>query len=153
MNTVSASKSDLSDRKRKIAYVAMFLVAFLWGLSWPIGRTIATAELGPVPFTSAFIRFGLAIPILLIAVKVIEKPKSIKLPKSMIKPVILLGIMQVSLHNFLLLTSLRYTSGSDGVLIINGGITVFTVLLTPLVYSDEKITANKLIGMIVAISE
>lgn len=153
MSNVSASKSDLSNRKRNIAYVAMFLVAILWGLSWPSGRIIATSELGPVPFTSAFIRFGLAIPFLLLAVKVLEKPQSIKLPKNMIKPVMILGIMQVSLHNFLLLTSLRYTSGSDGVLIINGGITVFTVLLAPLVYSDEKITANKLIGMIVAISE
>ena len=149
MDKDSASQSDLN---AKIAYVAMFLVAILWGLSWPFGRKIATADLGPVPFTSAFIRFGLAIPFLLIAVKVIERPKSIKLPKSMIRPVILLGLMQVSLHNFLLLTALRYTSGSDGVLIINGGITVFTVLLAPLVYSDEKITTNKLIGMIVAIS-
>lgn len=35
MNNFSATQSDLSDKNRNFAYVAMFLVAILWGLSWP----------------------------------------------------------------------------------------------------------------------
>jgi drug/metabolite transporter (DMT)-like permease len=129
----------------------MFFVAMFWGLNWPVGRKVAIAELGPVPFTAAFLRFTIAIPFLFLAAKLIERPPSFRLERHLIKPVFILGILQVSLHNFFFLSGLRYTSGSDGVLIINGGITVFTALFAAKVYSDEKLTRNKILGMAVAI--
>lgn len=138
--------------KKEVAYISMILVAIFWGLNWPVARMVSTAELGAVPFTSTFIRFGMAIPFLYFAVKVIERPEKIRLSSEMRKPVFLLGMLQIGVHNFLFFSAMRYTSGSDGSLIINAGITTFTILLSPLFYRDEKITRNKILGLSFSIS-
>lgn len=138
--------------KRQASYLAMFFVALFWGLSWPVGRSIATNELGPVPFTSALLRFLIALPFLYFTVRIIERPKTMRLKRELWFPVAGLGILQVSLHNFLLLSSLRFTSGSDGVTILNGVITALTVILAPLFYRDENLSIKKLVGTALAIA-
>lgn len=133
----------------KIAYVAMFLVVLLWGLSWPFGRKVATEELGPVPFTAAFIRFSFALPILFIAVRLIDG--EIKIPRGSLRKIGILGVFQISVYNFFFLSGLRYTSGSDAVLIINAGITSISVFFASRVYVEEKITLQRFIGVAIAI--
>jgi len=138
--------------KKEIAYVSMILVALFWGINWPVARIVSTGELGANPITSTFIRFGIAIPFLYVAVKLVEKPETMRLPSEYIKPLLVLGIMEVGIHNFLFFSALRFTSASDGSLIINGGITTFTILLSPLFYGDERITRNKILGLICSIT-
>lgn len=133
----------------KIAYGAMFLVVVLWGLSWPFGRKVATEELGSVPFTAAFIRFSFALPLLFIAVRLIDGELTI--PRGFITRIAILGVFQISIYNFFFLSGLRYTSGSDAVLIINAGITSISIFLASKIYKDEQITIRRFIGVIIAI--
>lgn len=142
---------DHDSKKKQLSYISMIFVAIFWGLNWPFARMVSTAELGPVPFTSTFIRFGIGIPFLYLAVKIIDKPDSIMISSYHIKPVLGLGILQIIVHNFLFFSAMRYTSGSDGVLIINAGITTFTILIAPFVYKEERITLNKVMGMVISI--
>ncbi|MCE7733691.1 MAG: DMT family transporter [Candidatus Heimdallarchaeota archaeon] len=133
----------------KIAYGAMFLVVLLWGLSWPFGRKVATEELGKVPFTAAFIRFSFALPVLFVAVKLIDG--EIKLPRGYLRKIAILGVFQISIYNFFFLSGLRFTSGSDAVLIINAGITTISIFLASKVYDDEKFTTQRLVGVVIAV--
>ncbi len=133
----------------KIAYGAMFLVVLLWGLSWPFGRKVATEELGSVPFTAAFIRFSFALPLLLIAVRLIDG--EITIPRGFITKIAVLGVFQISIYNFFFLSGLRYTSGSDAVLIINAGITSISIFLASKIYKDEQFTSQRFFGVIIAI--
>lgn len=127
------------------AYISMIIVIILWGSSWPIARFISTSQLGSHPFTVAFIRMTFAVPFLLIAVRIIDG--EIKFPKHLIKPIAILGFFQVAMHNFFFLSGLRFTSGSDGVLIINAGIAVIAPILAHRIYEDEKLTAIRVFGM------
>lgn len=138
--------------KKEIAYVSMILVALFWGINWPVARIVSTGELGADPITSTFIRFGIAIPFLYAAVKIIEKPEKIGLPSELRTPIMLLGMMEVGIHNFLFFSAMRFTSASDGSLIINAGITTFTILLSPFFYADERITRNKILGLICSVT-
>lgn len=133
----------------KSAYGAMFLVVLLWGLSWPFGRKVATEELGSVPFTAAFIRFSFALPVLFIAVKLIDG--EIKVPRGSLKKIAILGVFQISIYNFFFLSGLRFTSGSDAVLIINAGITTISIFLASKVYDDENFTTQRFIGVTIAV--
>ncbi|MCE7735871.1 MAG: DMT family transporter [Candidatus Heimdallarchaeota archaeon] len=128
-----------------LSYVAMFVVIVLWGSSWPITRYVSTHELGPFPFTSAFIRISFAIPFLFVSVILIDK--KIVFPKHLIKQIAILGLFQVALHNFFFLSGLRYTSGSDGVLVINAGIAVIAPILAHFVYDEERLDRIKTLGI------
>ncbi len=134
-----------SSAKVYLSYIAIFIVIILWGSSWPITRYISTSELGPYPFTAAFIRMSFAIPFLFIAAKLIDK--EIVFPKHLAKQIAVLGFFQVALHNFFFLSGLRFTSGSDGVLVINAGIAVIAPIIAHQVYEDERLSKIRIIGI------
>lgn len=127
----------------------MFGIVAFWGVSWPIGREIATAELGPYPFTAAFIRFTFALPILYILAKLVDK--DLKIPRAYLPKIAILGLLQISIYNLFFLSGLRYTSSSDAVLIINGGITIITAVVSARLYVDETITLQKVFGISLSI--
>lgn len=140
---------DKSWLKTNIAYISMFIVIILWGSSWPVTRYVSTNELGTHPFTSAFIRMTFAIPFLLLAVRLIDG--NLIFPRRLLKPIMILGFFQVAMHNFFFLSGLRFTSGSDGVLIINAGIAVIAPILAHRAYNDEKLTRIRVIGIFISL--
>ncbi|MHA2169252.1 MAG: DMT family transporter [Candidatus Kariarchaeaceae archaeon] len=144
-------KLSLSSIKMKtyLSYFAMVCVIILWGSSWPVTRYVSTNELGPYPFTGAFIRITFAIPFLFLSAKIIDR--KIVFPKNLIKQIAILGFFQVALHNFFFLSGLRFTSGSDGVLVINAGIAVIAPFLAHFIYHDEKLNALKTLGISISL--
>lgn len=135
-------------RIEQLSYIGMILTIIFWGLSWPVGKIIATNFHG-ASLTAAFIRFTIAFPAL--AVIVFLKEKSVSVPKELHIKLIILGLLQVTLYNFLYLTGLIFTSSSDASLIISLNPTITAVISSQL-YSDERLTINRLLGLVVAFS-
>ena len=135
-------------RIEQLSYIGMILTIIFWGLSWPVGKIIATNFHG-ASLTAAFIRFTIAFPAL--AVIVFLKEKSVSVPRELHIKLIILGLLQVTLYNFLYLTGLIFTSSSDASLIISLNPTITAVISSQL-YSDERLTINRLLGLVVAFS-
>ncbi|MHA2249972.1 MAG: DMT family transporter [Candidatus Kariarchaeaceae archaeon] len=127
----------------------MFFVVILWGSSWPVTRYVSTHELGRYPFTGAFIRMTFAIPFLYITAKLIDK--KLVFPKHLIKQIAVMGLFQIAFHNFFFLSGLRFTSGSDGVLIINAGIASIAPIIAHQVYQDERLTTARILGILISL--
>jgi drug/metabolite transporter (DMT)-like permease len=131
--------------RMKFAQAEMIGVIFLWGVSWPMGRAVATSGIGAASFYSAFLRYSIAIPFLYIFARMMHK--SVQLPRAWIKELVIFGLLHVTIYNFLFLSSLRFTSSSDAVLILNSSISVLSALGASLVYADEKLTTTRIAGI------
>tara|TARA_B100000085_G_scaffold56497_1_gene49489 strand:+ start:485 stop:1378 length:894 start_codon:yes stop_codon:yes gene_type:complete len=133
-------------KSNRTPYFLMFFTVLFWGLSWPVGSIVAK-EFGPNVFTAAFIRFSIAIPFLLIFALFIDK--GIKIPKSYLPKIAVLGLLQITIYNFMYLSGLRFTSSSDASIIIAANPSL-TAIFSSLLYSDEKLSIKRLIGIITA---
>jgi drug/metabolite transporter (DMT)-like permease len=78
----------------------------------------------------------------------IASGQKIRLTRSEIKPVILLGIMQTSIQYFFFYLGLANTTGIKGAIMTSTG-TFFSILIPHFYYTDDKMNLNKLIGLIV----
>ncbi|MCE7733321.1 MAG: DMT family transporter [Candidatus Heimdallarchaeota archaeon] len=123
-------------------------MVIVWGISWPIGRIIALSDFGVYPFTISFIRYAFALPVLYFFTRLLEK--EVVFPRHLWKRIFVLGLLQISLYQLFFLIGLRYTSSSDGVLIINGGITIITAIVASKVYVSERMSRNRIIGVSLA---
>ena len=133
-------------KSNRTPYFLMFFTVLFWGLSWPVGSIVAK-EFGPNVFTAAFIRFSIAIPFLLIFALVIDK--GIKIPKSYLPKIAVLGLLQITIYNFMYLSGLRFTSSSDASIIIAANPSL-TAIFSSLLYTDEKLSIKRLIGITTA---
>ena len=127
-------------------YLLLFLVAIVWGASWPAGRKVAT-NLPPV--TAAFYRFTIAVPFFFLAAYLIDR--NISIPRSMHRQIAILGFLQVTLYNLFFFSGERYTSSSDATLIIAINPTI-TAILAARIYSDEKLSRQRIYGLLIALS-
>ena len=121
------------------------VVVVIWGASWPAGHLVAS---NIHPITAAFLRFTIALPFFFITAYFYDH--SISIPRNLHPKLAVLGIMQVTIYNICFLTGLTYTSASDAVLIIACNPT-FTAIIASKLYDDEKITKNKIMGLITAL--
>ena len=117
----------------------------MWGVAWPAGR-IVSQELPA--FTAAFLRFSMVFPLLFLFTFFLRVP--VKHEKSVLFHIMLLGFFQVTLYNTLFLTGVKYTSASDAVLIISVN-PVLTSVLASFRYPDEKLSLNKLLGLLLSL--
>jgi drug/metabolite transporter (DMT)-like permease len=131
---------------RALAYFGMIFVVLFWGLAWPVGKLIVL-DMQDYVFTAAFLRFTFALPVL--GLITYFKEKNLSIPIDLHKKVAVLGILQISLYNFLYLTGLIYTSSSDAALIIAINPTI-TAIFASIVYQDEKISWSRLVGLSLA---
>jgi drug/metabolite transporter (DMT)-like permease len=90
-----------------------------------------------------------AIPFLYITAKLIDK--KLVFPKHLIKQIAVMGLFQIAFHNFFFLSGLRFTSGSDGVLIINAGIASIAPIIAHQVYQDERLTTARILGILISL--
>jgi len=143
MNEFLIEKMKMSDNLN--AYSAMSGVVILWAISWPLGRVVATGGLGANPIFAAFLRYLIAIPFLFLFMKIFGN--NLAYPKKYTKAMIIFGVLHVTLYNFFFLSSLRYTSSSDAVLILNAAIAVMSAVLASIVYDDEKLNRKRIFGL------
>jgi drug/metabolite transporter (DMT)-like permease len=134
-----------------ITFLSLASTVILWGIAFPVGRIVATKELGPSPFTAAFIRFAFAIPFMYVLTKIIHKNEKIMLPRNKIKRVAGLGFLQISFYQWFFLSGMRFTSGSEAGLILNPSITLATALIASRVFADERVTLLRLTGIVIAL--
>ena len=127
-------------------YILMIFIMFFWGLSWPIGKIVAQ-DYRDYIFTVAALRFTFALPVLFFIVMLFDK--NISLPLKQHKKVLVLGILQISLYNFLYLTGLVFTSSSDAALVIAINPAI-TALIASRVYTDQKISKQLLLGLVLS---
>ncbi|MFV2014870.1 MAG: DMT family transporter [Candidatus Heimdallarchaeota archaeon] len=126
-------------------YLLLLSVVMFWGVSWPAGSIISQSV---PPMTAAFIRYTISLPFFFIAAFIVDK--NIRIDRKLHLKIIPLGIMQVSLYNIFFLTGLKYTGPSDAVLIIAMNPTI-TAIIASILYKDEKLTKNKIQGLIIAL--
>ena len=138
-------ENSKNDKKGKTGfYFLLTLTTIFWGGAFPAGKIVA--DMIP-PATAAFIRFSLALPIFFILTKV--RGDSIFINKKNHMYAALFGLLQVTSYNFLFFNGLQFTTSSNATLIIAFG-PALTTIIASFLYKDEKLSRNKIIGVILA---
>jgi drug/metabolite transporter (DMT)-like permease len=137
--------------KKVIILLASFC-CLLWGSAYPavkIGYSLFDIAADNIPSKLVFAgyRFTLAgIFVLLIAL--ILRRNRFSFTKKNIGQIALLGLTQTSLQYIFFYIGLGYTTGVKGS-IINATGTFFSVVLAHFIYTNDKLTSNKIIGCII----
>ena len=133
-----------------VIVIALFC-SVLWGSAFPVLK-ITYSEMGLMSYdygskmVLAGIRFFAAGCILLLLVRFGFK-ESIKLEKKYWAPVVLLGIMQISLQYFFFYNGLANTTGIKGA-ILQSSSTFFVIILAHFFYENDKVNWQKLVGLL-----
>ena len=120
----------------------MFLVAFFWGLAWPVGRIIAT-DLVDYPYSVMFFRYLLAVPVLFGWLWF--KEGNIVPLKRDYNYLLLLAFTSVFLYQFGYMFGMQKTAASDASLII--GFNPVSVSLLSVFILSHNITRNGMFGI------
>lgn len=137
--------------KKVIILLASFC-CLLWGSAYPavkIGYSLFNIAADNIPSKLVFAgyRFTLAgVFVLLIAL--ILRRNRFSFTKKNIGQIALLGLTQTSLQYIFFYIGLGYTTGVKGS-IINATGTFFSVVLAHFIYTNDKLTSNKIIGCII----
>ena len=128
-----------------ITYLKLLLMAFFWGGTFVVGRTLAQTV---GPFAAAFFRFAIASVFLVLLLRRAEG--KLHWPeKSQIIPIILLGLTGALLYNFFFLKGLKMVeAGRASVIIANNPI--FIALLSAYFFK-ERLNLVKVIGIIISV--
>ncbi len=120
----------------------MFLVAFFWGLAWPIGRIIAT-DLIDYPYSVMFFRYLFAVPVLF-GWLWFKEGNIIPLKRDY-NYLLLLAFTSVFLYQFGYMFGMQKTAASDASLII--GFNPVSVSILSVIILSHNITRNGMIGI------
>ena len=120
----------------------MFLVAFFWGLAWPVGRILAT-DLIDYPYSVMFIRYLFAVPVLFGWLWF--KEGNIVPLKRDYNYLLLLAFTSVFLYQFGYMFGMQKTAASDASLII--GFNPVSVSLLSVLILSHNVTRNGMIGI------
>ena len=128
-----------------ITYLKLLLMAFFWGGTFVVGRTLAQTV---GPFAAAFFRFAIASVFLVFLLRSAEG--KLHWPeKSQIIAIILLGLTGALLYNFFFLKGLKMIeAGRASVIIANNPI--FIALLSAYFFK-ERLNLVKVIGIIISV--
>ena len=120
----------------------MFLVAFFWGLAWPVGRLLAT-DLIDYPYSVMFFRYLFAVPVLFGWLWF--KEGNIVPLKRDYNYLLLLAFTSVFLYQFGYMFGMQKTAASDASLII--GFNPVSVSLLSVLILSHSVTRNGMIGI------
>ena len=120
----------------------MFLVAFFWGLAWPVGRILAT-DLLSYPYSVMFFRYLFALPVLFGWLWF--KEGNVVPLKRDYSYLLLLAFTSVFLYQFGYMFGMQKTAASDASLII--GFNPVSVSLLSVFILSHRITRNGMIGI------
>jgi drug/metabolite transporter (DMT)-like permease len=143
-------------KSEKFIYGILFLFSMFAGATWPAGKIVAQ-NLSPIG--AAFYRYSVALPIFVTISLLNRKTHSDSFwngknndeTLNLHFRLALLGFLGVTLYTTLFLEGVKRTSASDATLIFAMTPTL-TVLIANFVIPDDKISKNKVLGLIFAIS-
>jgi len=128
-----------------LAYVAIIATTILWASSLIFAKLIF-AELGPIVFVA--LRYTLATPFLFVLVFQRRKKQTGGSLRANWKILLVTGLSGPFISQVLQYIGLELTNASDALLLLNLTPIFAVVLAAPLL--DERITLDKIIGLIVA---
>lgn len=130
---------------RNKAWIFLILCNLFWAGNMIFGKYVAV-EFPPV--WTAFLRWVIAIPILIPLAHFIEKPSWLKVWKKHWAVILLMSSLGVVIYNYLVYTSLQYTSSTNGALI--NSLTPALIMLFSMIFFREKISSFQFIGLILS---
>lgn len=132
-----------------VVFIALFC-AVLWGSAFPVLK-VSYEELGIAAddrsaiIVFAGLRFLLA-SILIFSLIIFGLRKSPYVKLTMLPPLLVLGLLQISLLYFFFYNGLAHTSGMKGAVLSSAGI-FFVVVLAHFVYQDDRLDLHKILGL------
>ena len=141
-------------KKQKVMILAI-LATFLWGSAYPcikIGYElfeIAGDDLGS-KFLFAGIRFVMA-GLMVLAFTALKQPKDCLPKKNMAGRLVLLGILQTTIQYIFFYVGLANTTGAKSA-IINSFTAFFPIVLAPLFFRNDRLTAKKGLGCLIGLA-
>jgi drug/metabolite transporter (DMT)-like permease len=137
------ANSAISQNMNKNEWLMLIFLSVLWGMSFFFSK-IALAELSPLTIT--FARYGLAAVTLLPIIYF----RGLRLPLNWAawQIFIIMGVLNNAIPQTLIITSQQYIS-SGLASILNATTPLFAVIVAHIFTGDEKITWNKLLGVII----
>lgn len=144
-------KEKIFTNKINIVFLAL-ICTILWGSAFPAVKVgyelfnISTSDTGGKLLFAGY-RFFLAGIFILIA-QLIMKKNIFKITITDLKEMSILGIGQTTMQYMFFYIGMSYTTGVKGS-IINGTSTFLSILLAHIVYKNDKLNFNKIIGCIV----
>jgi drug/metabolite transporter (DMT)-like permease len=134
-----------SRKATMIIYLKLILMAFFWGGTFVVGRTLAQTV---GPFAAAFFRFAFASIFLVLLLRKAEGRLTWP-EKSQIIPVIFLGLTGAFLYNFFFLKGLKIIeAGRASVIIANNPI---IIAIFSAYFFKERLNLVKVIGIIISV--
>lgn len=139
----------------KFLYLILFLFSIFAGATWPAGRIISK---NLIPIGAAFYRYSIAVPLFILISLFNRKYHQDSLVWGKIEEgklrlhfeLAILGLLSVTLYTTLFLEGVKWTSASDATLIFAMTPTL-TVLIANFVLPDDKLTQNKILGLLSAL--
>lgn len=141
-------------KKQKVMILAI-LATFLWGSAYPcikIGYElfeIAGDDIGS-KFLFAGIRFVTA-GLMVLAFTALKQPKDCLPKKNMAGRLVLLGILQTTIQYIFFYVGLANTTGAKSA-IINSFTAFFPIVLAPLFFRNDRLTAKKGLGCLIGLA-
>lgn len=141
---------EIFQNKWSVMGVAIFC-SILWGSAFPVLK-VSYVQLQMAPddiiakIVFAGLRFLLA-GLLVLGFLLLTNPKKIVVPRKKFIILIVLGVVQTSLQYFFFYNGLAKVSGMQGAILSSIG-TFFTVLLAHYYYKNDRLTLNKIIGLL-----
>jgi drug/metabolite transporter (DMT)-like permease len=131
--------------RTSLAYLAIILTTVLWASSLIFAKLIF-AEVGPIVFVA--LRYTLAIPFLLVVTLQYKKKQTIDDVKTNWKILLVAGLSGPFISQSLQYIGLELSTASDALLLLNLTPIFAVIIAAPVL--DEKITSEKVVGLILA---
>lgn len=131
-------------KRKTIYYLGLILVAVIWGVNFGISRL--AMEVFPAEIFVLF-RFGLAVPILFLILKI--KEGNIRVDKKDLIKLALIGLFGITILEIVVMYSIKFTTLANASLLNVAPWPIFVALFAPL-FTRERMTLRLAIGGMIA---
>lgn len=148
------NKEKIFTNKINIIIIAI-ICTFLWGSAFPAVKVgyelfnILSNDVGRKLIFAGY-RFFLA-GVFVLILQLLLKQNIFKLSRKDLKEITILGVGQTTLQYIFFYLGMTYTTGVKGS-IVNGTSTFFSIILAHLLYKNDKLNFNKILGCAIGFS-
>ncbi len=148
------NKEKIFTNKINIILIAI-ICTFLWGSAFPAVKVgyelfnILSNDVGGKLIFAGY-RFFLA-GVFVLILQLLLKQNIFKLSRKDLKEITILGVGQTTLQYIFFYLGMTYTTGVKGS-IVNGTSTFFSIILAHLLYKNDKLNFNKILGCAIGFS-
>lgn len=143
-------KVDTPLKKTHIVILLSLISCFLWGSAFPtikLGYELFGIVGNDTYSKIIFAGYRFFLAGLMIFAFCILTGRKLKLNKSQIKKVLLLGLLQTTINYTFFYIGLSNTSGTKGAIITSTN-TLFVVIIARFFYKEDKLTAKEILGLL-----